>query len=54
MNPSNQIIGLSPFLLVASLEFMYVTPDIIGMGINIFCAAAQPLAAKMEILLWRT
>ena len=34
----------------ASLESMYVTPDLSGVGNEILGAAAQPLGAKIEIL----
>ena len=34
----------------ASLESMYVTPDISGVEIKIFSAAAQPLGAQIKIL----
>ena len=35
---------------LASLESMYVTPDISGVEIEILGAAAQKLGAKIEIL----
>ena len=34
----------------SSLESMYVTPDLSGVGNEILGAAAQPLGAKIEIL----
>ena len=37
-------------LLFASLESMYVTPDISGVEINFRGAVAQPLGARFEIL----
>ena len=37
-------------LLFASLESMYVTPDISGVEINFRGAVAQPFGVKIEIL----